>query len=126
MKKIILLTASVLGFFSVIIGAFGAHFFEEILILNKRLDTFDTASKYHFYHVFLLLFLGVFYDINNKRYMNFAFYFCLIGILLFSGSLYILCYTNNSFFAVITPIGGLCFIFSWFMLFVSIIKKNNI
>tara|TARA_B100000902_G_scaffold236154_1_gene223755 strand:+ start:810 stop:1226 length:417 start_codon:yes stop_codon:yes gene_type:complete len=123
-KKNILLTAVILGLFSVLIGAFGAHALQDYLVLNQRVDTFEIACKYQFYHVFLLLFMGLLYDNVSSIYMNYAFYFCLFGIFLFSGSLYFLCLTNNSFFGMITPIGGLSFIFAWFMLFMSILKKK--
>ena len=72
---------------SIIFGAFGAHMFEDYLISIKRVDTFDTALKYQFYHVFFLLFLGVLYDSGDERFIKYAFYFCIIGIFLFIASL---------------------------------------
>ena len=104
MKKTIFLIATFLGGISVILGSFGAHLFDEYLISIEKVDTFDTSLKYQFYHVFFLFVLGLYYDSCNEKFMKYAFYFCLIGIILFSGSLYLLCLNNNSVFGMITPL----------------------
>ena len=122
MKKAIFLIATFLGGVSVILGSFGAHLFDDYLILIERVDTFETALKYQFYHVFFLFILGLSYDLFNEKFIKYAFYFCLIGMMLFSGSLYLLCLTNNSVFGMITPLGGLSLIFGWFCLFLAIKK----
>lgn len=126
MKKKILLTASFLGALSVLIGAMGAHFIEDYLIYSDRVDTFETAVKYQFYHIFLLFFLAFFLDLSQQKMIKYAFYCCLLGIILFSGSLYLLCWTNNSIFGMITPIGGLLLVVSWLLFFISIIQSKKI
>tara|TARA_B100001250_G_scaffold406142_1_gene424711 strand:+ start:578 stop:952 length:375 start_codon:yes stop_codon:yes gene_type:complete len=123
MKKTILLTATILGAISILIGAFGAHMIKDYLISIDKVGVFETAVKYQFYHVFFLLFLGLSYDKFDVRLIAYAFYLCLIGVLFFSGSLYLLCFTGNSVFGMITPFGGLSLVFAWLCLFWSI-RKN--
>ena len=126
MKRKILLVAVILGALSVLIGAMGAHFLEDYLISAHRVETFETAIKYQFYHVFLLLVLGVSIDFSKQKIIKYAVYACVLGIFLFSGSLYLLCGTNNSIFGMITPIGGFCFVISWFLFFIAILQSKKI
>ena len=126
MKRNILLVASVLGALSVLIGAMGAHFFEDYLISIDRVETFQTAIRYQFYHILLLLSLGLLFDVLPSKMIKCAFYCCLFGILFFSGSLYLLCVTNNTIFGIITPIGGLLLVLSWLLLIVAIIQVKKI
>ncbi len=125
MKKTIFLTATFLGLISIIIGAFGSHGLNEYLISIEKMDTFEISVKYQFYHVFFLFILGLSYELFNKQLVHYAFYFCLIGIFLFSGSLYTLCLTNNSLFGIITPFGGVILLVAWSCFLLSIIKKQN-
>ena len=126
MKRTILLSATILGAISVAVGAMGSHLFENYLISIDRVGTFETSIKYQFYHVFLLLAIGMCYDICDYKLIRYAFYFCLIGFLFFCGSLYLLCLTNNSIFGAITPLGGISFIFSWLFFFFSIRKMPTL
>ena len=87
MRKHILVLASFLGAISVLIGAMGTHIFEEYLISLDRLETFEISIKYQFYHVFLLLVLGLCYNQFNKKFIKASFFFVLLGFLLFCGSL---------------------------------------
>lgn len=122
MKKTILYIACVLGVLSIVSGAFGAHLLEDYLTV-ERLQTFETAVRYQFYHVFFLIALGLSFDKFSQQFIKYAFYFCASGMVLFSGSLYILCLTNNSLFGAITPIGGVSFIIAWICFFLAI--KNS-
>ena len=126
MKKTILLSASFLGFFSVILGAVGSHLLENHLMSIGRSDTFETAVHYHFYHVFLLMFIGLLYNSLKENYIKYSFFFTFLGIVIFSGSLYVLCITNNPLFGVFTPIGGLLLILGWCCLFISIFYASII
>ena len=123
MQRYILITGSFLGFFSVLFGAVGAHLLESHLIVIDRLDTYETAVKYQFYHVFLILILGLLYEYIHKTIINYAFFLCVFGIFLFSGSLYVLCLTNNSVWGIITPFGGLLLILSWVLVGWGFVKK---
>ena len=124
MRNLIFYIASFLGALSIILGAFGTHMFEDYLLQNNRLNTFEIAIRYQFYHVFFLLFIGLVYEMFNKKILKYAFFLVLTGILLFSGSLYLICFTNNTFLGIITPFGGLALIMSWVCLFLSISKAD--
>ena len=111
--------ASVFGVLAVAIGAFGAHGLESILIENNRVETFETAVQYHFYHTIALLIVAVLLQNKTSKYLNWAVILFSLGILLFSGSLYILALSNFTVLGAITPLGGLCFIAAWLCLFFS-------
>jgi len=115
-QKTILITGILLGALAVMIGAFGAHGLEKTLTANGRTATFETGVKYHMYHVFALLATGIFLFHVQSKYIHLAGLFFLIGILIFSGSLYILSLTNMKWLGAITPIGGLFLIAGWLSL----------
>jgi uncharacterized membrane protein YgdD (TMEM256/DUF423 family) len=119
----IIQTAAVLGALAVIFGAFGAHALEEMLVSTGRLDTYETAVSYHFYHSLALLMVGILslHFPGNKR-MNYSALFFIAGILIFSGSLYVLCLSQVTWLGAITPLGGLSFILGWVMLLLSVNK----
>ena len=120
MNKRIIITASVFGMLAVITGAFGAHGLKS-LISASQLDVWHTAVQYQFYHVFAMLFLSTFGRFKNSTIVA-SYYFFTFGIILFSGSLYLLACRDILGFGlpttlgVITPIGGLLFIFGWIAL----------
>src|SRR5690606_9420821 len=116
--------AAVLGFLAVAIGAFGAHGLEPILSKYKRLETFETAVKYHFYHTFAILIVGVLLTIEqeNKK-LVYSVYSFLAGIFIFSGSLYFMSLTNITWLGAVTPLGGLAFMLGWIFLFVGVKKR---
>tara|TARA_B110000211_G_C14060827_1_gene545427 strand:+ start:1745 stop:2116 length:372 start_codon:yes stop_codon:yes gene_type:complete len=115
----VLKIASVFGVLAVSIGAFGAHGLESILIENNRVETFETAVQYHFYHTIALLIVAVLLQNKASICLNWAAILFSLGILLFSGSLYILALSNFTFLGAITPLGGLCFIAAWAALYCS-------
>lgn len=121
MKKNILSIGFVLAAISVIIGAFGAHGLNDILVENNRLDTFETGVKYLFYHTFGIIVLGLVYKEGLEK-IQIVFYLFLAGIIIFSGSLFILSISNITMFGAITPIGGVCFIAGW--LYLAILTKK--
>ncbi|WP_262247069.1 DUF423 domain-containing protein [Parapedobacter soli] len=129
MNKRIILTASFFGLAAVILGAFGAHGLED-KVSNDSLEVWKTAVDYQFYHTLALLFLATFSRAKNT-YIRFSFITFTLGILLFSGSLYILSTRAITGFGAaailgpITPIGGLCFILGWIGLFVATIKNKG-
>ena len=116
----ILKIAAFFGFLSVLIGAFGAHILEEVLIVNHRLDTYKTAVNYQFYHSLALMLVGILMMSKPSKYLIRSAKMFVLGILLFSGSLYLLSLTNYTLIGVVTPIGGLFFIFGWLALYKSI------
>jgi uncharacterized membrane protein YgdD (TMEM256/DUF423 family) len=123
MQKIILLTASAFGALSVMIGAFGAHALRAMLEAQGRLDTFETAVKYQFYHTLALLAIGLLmYKVSDKL-LGYAGYSMIGGVIIFSGSLYILCLSGIRWLGAITPIGGVLMIIGWALLFWAVARS---
>lgn len=127
MDKRILSTGAVFGFIAIILGAFGAHALKEVLDANQ-LVSFETGVKYQMYHALFLLFLGNFNLVSEKAKKS-IYFFILSGVLLFSGSIYLLATKNISnidfrIIGILTPIGGLLMIIGWLLLFLNIINKK--
>ena len=123
MQKLVLLTAAILGGLSVGIGAFGAHALKAALEASGRLDTFETAVKYQFYHTLALLAIGILMYHVPDKWLGYAAIAMIGGILIFSGSLYILCLTGIRWWGAVTPLGGIALIVGWILLFVSIYQS---
>lgn len=127
MKNKIVFTASLFGMLAVIAGAFGAHALQSA-ISPRELEVWHTAVQYQFYHVFALLFLSFFASINN-RYSVIAYYLFTVGIVFFSGSLYLLSCRELLgwgwliYMGPVTPLGGLLFIGGWFTLAFAALKN---
>ncbi|NOR26959.1 MAG: DUF423 domain-containing protein [Lutibacter sp.] len=127
MIQFTLLFAAILGGFAVVLGAFGAHLLKKIL--NKeQLKSFETGVKYQMYHALVLLIIGFNFKLEttSEKYMVYSF---IIGILLFSFSIYGLVISSSKnkklkFLGPITPIGGLFLIAGWGVLFFSILNMN--
>ena len=112
-KQILQLTG-ISGAIAVGLGAFGAHSLEALLIQNGILDTFQTAVNYHFYHTLALLGICVLASVKpDWKGISFAAWSMVLGILIFSGSLYVLSLTGITWLGAITPLGGLAFILGW-------------
>lgn len=127
MNKKILITASILGITGIILGAFGAHALKQLIAVEAQ-QTFETGVRYQMYHAVFLLFIGNTTHIRQKA-KKIIYYLTLIGILLFSGSIYGLA-TNTltpfdfKIIGIITPIGGLLLILSWGVLFINFLKMK--
>ena len=100
-------------FFGVALGAFGAHALKTVLDAEGK-AIFQTGVFYHFVHALALLALGLFKLQFPGLDVESAGLALVLGIVLFSGSLYVLALTRISFVGAITPIGGLCFLYAWF------------
>jgi len=128
MNKQVIIIASVFGMLAVILGAFGAHALKPLLD-EAGLEVWKTAVSYHFYHTLALLFVSILPS-GNSRAGNLAAGFFSLGILLFSGSLYlisakeILNISQLSVLGPVTPIGGLFFILGWLSLVFVAIKSK--
>ena len=121
----ILQLAGISGALAVGLGAFGAHSLEELLIQTNRLETFHTAVNYHFYHTLALLGIGILGTLKPEwKGLGFSAWCMILGILIFSGSLYILCLTGLTWLGGITPLGGLAFILGWMNIFYSNYKNR--
>ena len=123
MNKRALLIGAILGLLSVLIGAFGAHGLKETLTQNGKLDVFETAVKYQFFHALALLIVGILMEKIKDKLMIWSRNSFFSGVLIFSGSLYVLSLLNVSWLGAITPIGGLFLLFGWVFLIVSIYKE---
>ena len=123
MQKTFLLVASILGALSVCIGAFGAHALKARLEAIHRLETFETAVKYQFYHTFAILAVALLLEKIANKSLEYAGWSFLGGIIIFSGSLYILCLTGVTKWGAVTPLGGLLFIIGWVLLGWSVSKS---
>ncbi len=128
MNKSILITASILGILSIVLGAFAAHGLKS-LISAEMIDTFETGVKYQMYHAILLLFVGSTTLVTQKAKKT-IFYLVLVGVLFFSGSIYGLATNVLSSFdfksiGFITPVGGLLLILSWVVLLINFLKLKK-
>jgi uncharacterized membrane protein YgdD (TMEM256/DUF423 family) len=128
MNKRIILTAAFFGALAVVFGAFGAHSLKA-LIDDYALGIWGKGVDYQFYHVFALLFLSTFGRFRNKL-VDWSYYCFTAGIVLFSGSLYLLATREIlqlsfvNFLGPITPIGGLFFIAGWVLLFLAALRHK--
>ncbi len=122
MSKTIIMTASVLLALAVAIGAFGAHGLKSHLS-DELLQTFKTGVEYHFYHALGLLLVGMLSLSMPSGWLNWSAILLTVGIILFSGSLYVLAITGIKWLGAITPFGGLSFIAGWILLFIAVLKK---
>ena len=102
---------------SVIIGAFGAHSLENIIA--DKIDIFKTGVQYQIFHGLALILTGILSKVLEID-LNISGYLFIIGIILFSGTLYLISIYKYSFLGMIAPIGGLSFIIGWFILIFKI------
>jgi hypothetical protein len=127
MYKPALLSGALLAMLAVIFGAFGAHYLKSIFT-PELLSSFETGVRYQFYHAFALLFVGLYAQQNNSKQIRTIFLCFLLGVILFSGSIYLLCFLKSadiiglSGIGILTPIGGVCFIAGWSMLLMSVLR----
>lgn len=128
MQKIFLIIGSILGGLSVALGAFGAHGLKK-LVPPETVATYQTGVQYQMYHALALLLIGVLADRLYSSYLGWAGFLFLGGVVLFSGSLYLIVsmYAMNKAvptgIGIITPIGGLLFIAGWILFLIGMIKK---
>lgn len=125
MAKLFLIFGSTLSGLAVAIGAFGAHALRTTLEAHERIETFETGVKYQFYHAIALILLGILMQKFDHKFFTYSGYGFFIGVLIFSGSLYILSLTGITKWGAITPIGGVAFIFGWISLLIGIIRGVN-
>jgi uncharacterized membrane protein YgdD (TMEM256/DUF423 family) len=100
--------AAALCFLAVALGAFGAHALKSMLESHGMLDVWNKAVLYHFIHAIALFTLALFGTGNRG-----AWWLLFAGIFLFSGSLYVMAFTNLRWLGAITPLGGICFLAGW-------------
>ena len=122
MSKPILMTAAVFLTLALAIGAFGAHGL-KFQLPEEMMQIYKTGVEYHFYHALGLLLIGVIAISFPSKLLKWSAIFLFAGIVLFSGSLYVLAITGVKWLGAVTPLGGLGFIAGWVLLFVSLLRK---
>jgi len=122
-SKLVLIAATSLGALAVIIGAFGGHALKTILEQNDRVGTFETASRYHFYHAIALLIVGILFMNTPSKQLIYSSWSFVLGILFFSGSLYALSVTNYKILGAVAPIGGLFLVAGWILLLWHLLRS---
>ncbi len=117
MDRLFLVLGSLLAALAVALGAFGAHALQDQLAATNRLDTFETAVRYQMYHALALLAVALAgSQLVPSAFVSISGWLFLAGIILFSGSLYLLCFTGARWLGAITPLGGVAFILGWLCL----------
>ena len=116
-----IIIGSLLAAFAVILGAFGAHGLKTRLS-PEDMAIFETGVRYHIIHSLGIMFIGILGFHVSSDILQLPAFFMTIGIILFSGSLYILVLSGARWFGAITPIGGLGFIIGWLLLAVNLWK----
>jgi len=100
--------AAAAGLLAVALGAFGAHGLRDLLAQNGTAAIWEQAVCYHFLHAVMLFVLG-----ERKPFPAVAWWSFLVGIIFFSGSLYLLAATNIHWLGAVTPVGGVSFLLGW-------------
>lgn len=122
MQNLFLVFASINGFIAVALGAFAAHGLKNILTPDL-LNTFQTGVQYHMYHALALLGVGLLtLHYPNNPLLKTSGYLFLLGIILFSGSLYILALSGIRWLGAVTPLGGVAFLTAWALLALSVLR----
>ncbi|MFJ8070542.1 DUF423 domain-containing protein [Peribacillus sp. NPDC096447] len=119
--KLFIILGALNGFIAVALGAFGAHGLEG-KIPDKYLETWQTAVQYQMFHAVGLLVLGLLAGKISSPMINWSGWLMLIGIILFSGSLFVLSVTQIKVLGAITPLGGVSFLVAWVLMIVAAYK----
>ena len=130
MHRKFITTGALLGAIAVALGAFGAHGLKKI-VSSETVQTFQTGVQYQMYHALALLLTGLLYEKCSQRFARIAGTLFVTGIILFSGSLYLLTAgraaetTTLDKAGIITPFGGVAFSAGWLFLFLAAMKRNE-
>ena len=122
MSKYFIFLGSINAFLAVALGAFGAHALKSRLSADM-LEIYHTGVNYHIFHALGLILIGIIaHWLNQSPLVNWSGGLILAGIIIFSGSLYVLSMTGIRTFGVITPIGGIAFLAGWILLAYASLK----
>lgn len=127
MKQIVLVIGGIYGMLSIILGAFGAHAFKN-LVTPDKLDSFEVGVRYQMYHAIVLLIIGLFLNLETSI-EKWTAWSIIIGTFLFSVSIYLLAFAeywkiNLKFLGPVTPLGGLFMIAGWALLIIGFVKTR--
>ncbi|MFA7571894.1 MAG: DUF423 domain-containing protein [Sulfurimonadaceae bacterium] len=123
-SKKFLIMACLLMAIAVSLGAFGAHGLKKI-ITSDMLSVYQTGVQYQFYHALGLLGVAFIAHVNSTKLVNMAGNLMFTGVMIFSGSLYLLVILNIKWLGAITPIGGVLMVISWVLLAWSVFRSNE-
>jgi uncharacterized membrane protein YgdD (TMEM256/DUF423 family) len=123
-------TGSILAALSIVLGAFAAHKMKG-LVSDNAVEIFETGVRYQLYHSFALFIVAIIFRETQTKWLKIAGWLFIAGILLFSGSLYVLAFAKAAvspdfkWVGPITPVGGLCFSLGWIFVFVAVFAKRR-
>ncbi len=125
MHRPFLKTAALTGALSVALGAFAAHGLKQFLP-PAAIQVFETGVRYQFYHVFALLAVGILYQQGTARWLRWSGNLFISGMIVFSGSLYLLCLlpARFSWVGAITPLGGVALIAGWVCMLLAFTQRR--
>jgi uncharacterized membrane protein YgdD (TMEM256/DUF423 family) len=115
--------AAFYGMTGVMLGALGAHALKKVLS-ERLLASFTVGTRYQMYHALFLLLLGLLYHQFKSPLLSASIVLAGLGVLLFSGSIYLLALMRWTFLGPVTPLGGLCFIASWLLLLIAAFRLS--
>ena len=122
--KLVLTVAAISGLFAVMLGAFGAHALKGI-ISPEMLEVYKTGVLYQFFHTFALLSVGILMNFNQSKALTWSAWLFITGIILFSGSLYMMAISDVKALGFITPFGGVTWMAAWILLFIHCSKLTT-
>lgn len=128
MHKLFLIIGTVLAGLAIALGAFGAHGLKKI-VDAETVAIYQTGVQYQMYHALTLLVIGILAERRTSNFINYTGFFFIGGIVLFSGSLYLIASFKamnkevSTGIGIMTPLGGLLFIAGWVMLLIALLKK---
>jgi uncharacterized membrane protein YgdD (TMEM256/DUF423 family) len=128
MQKLFLVVGCVLGGLAVVLGAFGAHGLKKVVDADS-LAVYQTGVQYQMYHALALLAVGMLSERIGANLLNYAGFSFIAGVVLFSGSLYLIVSLHamnrpvSTAVGILTPLGGLFFILGWILLLISVVRK---
>lgn len=123
-KQTTLITGAALGAIAVILGASGAHAWKPLLEAMNKEHIFELANRYHFYHAITLLLIGTLMK-DDSKLTRWSAWLMFLGVLCFSGSLYIMSFFKYPLLGPVTPIGGVLLIGGWSLLLISFIQNKK-
>lgn len=119
--RLLVILGAVFGFLAVALGAFGAHILEGN-ISDKMLNTWEKAVKYQMFHTVPIIIAAILYAKSHLNSFLWSGWLFVIGILIFSGTLYLYSTTGTRFLAMMTPFGGVTFLIGWIVFGYALIK----
>ncbi|WP_435103249.1 DUF423 domain-containing protein [Arhodomonas sp. AD133] len=111
------------GLVGVVLGAFGAHALSGMLS-PERLEVWETAVRYQFVHALALVFIGTLHPASGGAWLRWSTASLMAGVIVFCGSLYLLCLTGVPWLGAITPIGGVLWVVGWALLAVYAVRHR--